>query len=92
MCCVCEKPGFIELSEILEGGKTPNLSLSGSYPFAGGQVTGNVTNALSPDRNALLGYNIEKDLGNNQFLKGIVEANPLNLDDYRAYLGLGMKF
>ena len=78
--------------EILEGGQTPNLSLSGSYPFAGGQVTGNVTNALSPDRNALLGYNIEKDLGNNQFLKGIVEANPLNLDDYRAYLGLGMKF
>jgi len=78
--------------EILEGGQTPNLSVSGSYPFAGGQVTGSVTNALSPDRNALLGYNIERDLGNNQFLKGIVEANPLNLDDYRAYLGLGMKF
>jgi len=78
--------------EILEGGQTPNLSLSGSYPFAGGEVTGSVTNALSPDRNALLGYNIEKNLGNNQFLKGIVEANPLNLDDYRAYLGLGFKF
>ena len=78
--------------EILEGGQTPNLSLSGSYPFAGGQVTGKVTNALSPDRNALVGDTREKDLGNNQFLKGIVEANPLNLDDYRAYLGLGMKF
>ena len=78
--------------EILEGGQTPNLSLSGSYPFAGGEVTGSITDALSPDRNALLGYNIEKDLGDNQFLKGIVEANPLNLDDYRAYLGLGMKF
>ena len=78
--------------EILEGGQTPNLSLSGSYPFAGGEVTGNITDALSPDRNALLGYNIERDLGNNQFLKGIVEANPLNLDDYRAYLGLGFKF
>jgi hypothetical protein len=78
--------------EILEGGQTPNLSLSGSYPFAGGEVTGSITDALSPDRNALLGYNIEKDFGDNQFLKGIIEANPLNLDDYRAYLGLGFKF
>lgn len=57
-----------------------------------GSLTLRGDNLLSPDRSALLGYNIEKDLGNNQFLKGIVEANPLNLDDYRAYLGLGFKF
>jgi len=79
--------------EIIQGSEVPNLSFAGSYPVMGGELTGSLTNVLSDNMGATVGYDYKMgspDLNNYLELKA--RANPFNLRDSALYFGLKKEF
>ena len=79
--------------EIIQGGDVPNLSFAGSYPVMGGQLTGSLTNVLSDNMGATVGYDYKMGSPNlNNYLELKARANPFNLRDSALYFGLKKEF
>ena len=79
--------------EIIQGGNVPNLSFAGSYPVMGGQLTGSLTNVLSDNMGATVGYDYKMGSPNlNNYLELKARANPFNLRDSALYFGLKKEF
>ena len=79
--------------EIIQGGEVPNLSFTGSYPIMGGELTGSLTNVLSDNMGATIGYDYKMGSPNlNNYLELKAQANPFNLRDSALYFGLKKEF
>ena len=79
--------------EIIQGGNVPNLSFAGSYPIMGGELTGSLTNVLSDNMGATVGYDYKMGSPNlNNYLELKARANPFNLRDSALYFGLKKEF
>ena len=79
--------------EMIQGGDVPNLSFAGSYPVMGGQLTGSLTNVLSDNMGATVGYDYKMGSPNlNNYLELKAKANPFNLRDSALYFGLKKEF
>ena len=79
--------------EIIQGGDVPNLSFAGFYPVMGGELTGSLTNVLSDNMGATVGYDYKMGSPNlNNYLELKARADPFNLRDSALYFGLKKEF